>query len=250
MSSFIITIDLDWACEPAIEETLDFFEERGVYPTLFITHRSPRVEAGMKMLEVGLHPFFDPQSSHGSTIEETVAHVMNLPHNLPAYRCHRFGVCNESTQAMKDAGMKLSSNVCTDLEVIPPFRNRFGMLEVPVFMEDGGYLFQKHSLDIHQKLIDAASLPGMKVLLIHPMHFALNTPDFVYMKKIKRSMNRKEWNCMSKNTLNSLKWKGRGIRNLVIELLHLQHPIRGLRDLLEGQKVLHNPQKYLLESQN
>jgi len=184
-----------------------------------VTHRSPRVEASMKEIEVGLHPFFDPTSSHGATITDVVKHVMDLPHNLASFRCHRFAICNASRQAMSEAGMLISSNVCTDLEIIPPFRDRFGLLEVPIFLEDGGYLWRNHPLEIKQELIEIILGKGTKVITIHPMHFSLNTPHFFYMYDIKRSISRQDWNNMSKSALNKLRWKGRGIRDLLIELM-------------------------------
>ena len=223
-----VTLDLDWACEPAIEETLEFLQNMHISPTVFITHRSSAVEACMDRIEVGLHPYFDPHSSHGSTINQVVEHVMNLPHNLPAYRCHRFATCNASKQAMAEAGMLISSNVCTDLEIVPPFHDRFGLLEVPIFLEDGGYLWRKHPLAITENLLK----DGLKVILIHPMHFAINTPDFAYMYKIKQSMSRDQWNTMDKSILDQLRWKGRGIRNLLTELLQTAPQTFSFRSLL------------------
>ena len=142
----IVTIDLDWAPEPAIEETLNFLQNRGVIPTVFATHSSPRVEASIDEIEVGLHPFFHPDSSHGKTIEEVVDSVMALPHNVPAFRCHRYASCNESNRQMVEAGMKVASNVCTDLEIVPPFIDRLGLIQVPIYFEDGGYLWNCHPL--------------------------------------------------------------------------------------------------------
>lgn len=232
MNKAIITIDLDWACEAAIEETLDFFKNLNIFPTVFITHRSPRVESDMKDLEVGLHPYFSPDSSHGSTICEVADHVMSLPHNLPAFRCHRFAISNESKKAMMDAGMLISSNVCTDLEIMPPFKDRFGLLEVPIFLEDGGYLWRKHSLELNQNLINSVAGEGIKVILIHPMHFSLNTPHFSYMYDIKQSLSRNEWNNLTSKNLNKLRWNGRGIRDLMIDLLKLIPGFTSLRSLI------------------
>jgi hypothetical protein len=219
MNTLIVTLDLDWACEPAIEDTLDFLNKQNICPTIFATHRSQRVESAMKEIEVGLHPFFDPHSSHGSTIFEVVNHVLDLPHNLRAFRCHRFANCNSSRQAMAEAGMLISSNVCTDLEIISPFKDRFGLWEVPIFLEDGGYLWRKHPLEINQNLQQALSREGAKVVIIHPMHFSINSPDFSYMYQIKQSINREEWKTMTRSALNKLKWKGRGIRDFLVELL-------------------------------
>lgn len=221
MSSLVVTVDLDWACEAAIEETLDFLQNQKIATTVFTTHRSPIVEENMHQIEVGLHPFFSPDSSHGSTHAEVVKYVMDLPHNLAAFRCHRFEVSNTSKLAMAEAGMVISSNVCTDLEIIPPFHERLGLLEIPIFMEDGGYLWRKHPLEMYERLMQALMEPGDKILVIHPMHFCINTPVFDYMYKIKQSMTRLEWRNMTKKTLRELSWKGRGIRDLLMEVFQL-----------------------------
>ncbi|NGX38827.1 MAG: hypothetical protein KR126chlam1_00140 [Chlamydiae bacterium] len=221
MTKLVITLDLDWACEPAIEETLDYLHSLKITPTVFATHRSPSVESQIDKIEVGLHPYFDANSSQGATIEEVVNNVMQLPHNLPAFRCHRFALSNASKQAMYEAGMRISSNVCTDLETLPSFKDRFGFTEVPIFLEDGGYLWRKHPLQMTENFRTKLFAEGIKVLLIHPMHFAINTPEFSYMAKIKSSMTREEWINMTKKTLDTYRWKGRGIRDFLKELLQL-----------------------------
>lgn len=218
-NNLIVTIDLDWACEASIEETLDFLITRGIFPTVFATHRSPCVEGLMDKIEVGLHPFFGHNSSHGSTIAEVVSCVMDLPHNLNAFRCHRFANCNASRQAMAEAGMVISSNVCTDLEVVTPFKDRFGLLEVPIFLEDGGYLWRNHPLKISHEFEKSLTGKGNKVIIIHPMHFSLNTPNFAFMSNIKQSMDRDTWKSMTKSDLERLCWKRRGIKDFLIELV-------------------------------
>lgn len=228
----MFTIDIDWACEPAIEETLDYFEDLNIPLTIFTTHSSPRVEESINKQDIGLHPYFGSDSSHGSTIQEVIHYIMDIPHNLPAFRCHRFAVCNSSRQAMVEMGMKISSNVCTDLDIIRPFKERFGLIEVPIFFEDGGYLWRQHSLELTGSLRNSLVGPDLKVLLIHPMHFALNTPHFSYMYDIKQSVTREEWRNMTKSTLEKLRWKGRGIRNLIIEIIRLNIPASSFRSLL------------------
>ncbi|HMV70382.1 MAG TPA: hypothetical protein PKA64_26305, partial [Myxococcota bacterium] len=176
MRRLAVTVDLDWASEAAIEQLLEALDARGVPSTVFVTHRSPCVEAALGRVEVGLHPYFGVGSSHGDTVDEVVRHVLDLPHDLPAFRCHRFEVSNTSREALVAAGMQISSNVCTDLEVLPPFRERCGLIEVPIWLEDGGYLARGHALD-------ACTVPdGDAVVLVHPMHFAVNTPHFDFMR--------------------------------------------------------------------
>lgn len=219
MTRVAVTVDLDWACEPAIEETLDFLQGRGIPVTVFATHRSRRVEASLGEIEVGLHPYFAEDSSHGRTTEEIVRRVLELPHNLAAFRCHRFAASNETNEAMVRAGMRVCSNVCTDLEALPPFVERSGLLEVPISLEDGGYLLRKYPLEYHDRLEAAFTAAGTRVLVIHPMHFAVNTPHFGYMKEIKQSFSREAWNEMNRQTLDGVRWRGRGIRDFIEELL-------------------------------
>lgn len=232
--SIIVTVDLDWACESTIEETLAFLEDRKIVPTIFSTHNSPIIESVINKIEVGLHPYFNSNSSHGATISEIVKHVMDLPHNLAAFRCHRFAMCNSSKQAMFEAGMLISSNVCTDLEIITPFKDRFGFLEVPIFLEDGGYLWRKYPLEITQELRSRIENPGIKVIIIHPMHFALNTPNFSYMYDIKQSTSRNQWNNMTGKQLDQLRWKERGIRNLITDIIKLAPKFSNFGSLLKS----------------
>lgn len=234
MTELIVTIDVDWACESAIEQTLDFFYKKGIKPTIFSTHNSRIIEDLINDIEVGLHPYFAKDSSHGSTISEVVQHVMDLPHNIPAFRCHRFANCNLSNQAMLSAGMQISSNTCTDLEILPSFKNRFGLLELPIFMEDGGYLLRNHPLKISKDLKNKIRNKNIKAILIHPMHFVINTPNFKYMHDIKQSISRTEWNSLTAKKLSELSWQGRGIRNVITDIIGLSTKFSGLNELLNS----------------
>lgn len=216
-----VTVDLDWASDAAVAGLLDHLRREDIPVTVFATHASPCVAARFKHLEVGLHPHFGAGSSHGATVEEVVRSVMALPHNLPAFRCHRFASSNEIREGLASAGMRISSNVCADLDAVPPYRDRTGLLELPVFFEDGGYLYRGHPLNVAAPLAPALERVGPKIVLLHPMHFAINTPSFGYMREIKRSTTREAWAAMSPATLEALRFRGRGIRDLILDFLDL-----------------------------
>ncbi len=215
-----VTVDLDWACEAAIVELLEHLRGEEIPATVFVTHASPGVISRMNELEVGLHPHFGVDSSHGATMDEVVRSVIALPHNLPAFRCHRFAVSNQIRAAMVAAGMRVSSNVCTDLEVVAPFRERSGLLEIPIFLEDGGYLQRRHTLGSADGLTSLLGERGPKVILLHPMHFAINTPHFEYMADIKRSVTRPAWASMDAAVIKACRWRARGVRDFLVDLLH------------------------------
>jgi hypothetical protein len=217
MSNVCVTVDIDWASEAAIGKTLGYFEEREIKVTLFSTHDSPLVRTAADKHEVGLHPFFGSDSDHGTGVASVVKHILGLPHNIKAFRCHRFAVANESQEAMATAGMLACSNVCTDLCAPPPFIERNGMLEVPIFMEDGGYLRRRHSLEDLGTIKAGLAAHGTKVFVIHPMHFCLNSPDFGFMRGVKARLTRKEWNNLTSEELAEAAWRGRGIRDLLLD---------------------------------
>ena len=132
MTTACVTMDMDWASESAINFAIDYFEVRGIPLTLFTTHRSDQIKLACARHEVGLHPFFGSGSDHGDSVEAVIQAVQQLDHNISAFRCHRFATSNENMEELAAAGMKACSNVCTDLEVVTPFRNRYGLLEVPI----------------------------------------------------------------------------------------------------------------------
>lgn len=231
MNSLIFTIDIDWASEAAIEETLLFFSNHNIKPTVFNTHHSKTIERAISSVDIGLHPFFGYNSSHGKSIKEVVKFIMGLPHNINAFRCHRFGACNESKHAMLMSGMEIISNVCTNLELLSPFQDRSGLIEYPIFLEDGAYLWHKYPLEITRELEHKLTYSTPKVIVIHPMHLVLNTPNFDYMANIKNSSTREAWNTMNTRSLDDLKFKGRGVRDFIEDLIALSNQFSTLREL-------------------
>lgn len=229
MTSLIITCDLDWAPEYAITKTLEFIDDAGIKPTVFITHESKAVMRYKDKIDVALHPFFDVDSSHGNTIDKTIQTMQSMQYTVPGFRCHRFKSCNQSMQAMYSIGMRFSSNVCTDLHDVAPFVNRYGMIEFPVFFEDGGYLWRRHSLSYRQ-ISNRMNTDSKKIILVHPMHFILNSPNFEFMQHLKASYARDHWINMGKKELEKLRYQGYGIGDFVVDMLSKASSFDTLKD--------------------
>lgn len=85
----IITIDLDWAPDFAIDLAANRLVESQVRATWFVTHSSPavdRLKAHPDLFELGIHPNFLPGSSHGANQVEVLRHCLEL---VPSARCVR-----------------------------------------------------------------------------------------------------------------------------------------------------------------
>ena len=221
----LVTLDIDWASEYVIQYTVEKLKELEIPFTIFSTHNSPYLRSIIDDIEIGLHPFFHPSSSHGKTPEETLNNIFKIPYNIDAFRCHRFIRSNEISEMMKSKGMKCESNVCTNLETIRPFENRNGLLEIPVFCEDGSYLLNEHSFDFQSnsvnKFLTCRDNDELKSIIIHPMHFVVNTPNWKYMKQIKKKMTREQWNSFDANKLNEVRYEEEGISTFILKILNV-----------------------------
>lgn len=200
------TCDLDWASEYVISQMLEYFDKQDVHPTIFITHPSPCVMEYVRQgrIDIGLHPNFILPSSQGNSIDEIVAYCMNLWPEAKVFRCHRWYASNDIYDLLYQKGLRYDSNICSWMEVVAPFQHRSGMISIPVFFEDGAWLYHGMSLEFteHAALFEQ---PGLKVINIHPMHFVLNTPYFRYMRDIKDRLPRENWNSLNRNEILSLK---------------------------------------------
>ncbi|ATA90463.1 polysaccharide deacetylase WbmS family protein [Capnocytophaga stomatis] len=218
---FAFTIDLDWASEAVIEYALLPVLEDNIPLTIFSTHNSEWLisrSINNHNIELEIHPNFCLNSSHGSTYDEVFNYCNQLQTEKKGFRCHRYFEVNEINEYYKSEGYKYSSNICTDLHYIQPFYNRVGLLSIPLFMEDGGFLLQKHSLSL-ETILKRLPEKGTIVFLFHPMHLAFNSNNFHTMKNLKKSISIEEYQNISIETIKKNKNNFYGINHLLWELI-------------------------------
>ena len=177
----VITIDLDWAPDYMIEPMAAALIERGVRATWLVTHASPAVEALRErpdLFELGIHPNFQPGSSHGATPEEVIDHCMSL---VPSARCVRTHGLVQSTRLLHALGRR--EELCVDLSLYlhhcpstAPCRFAYRgarLLRLPHVWEDD---FEMECADASWRLEPILRLDGLKILDFHPVHVFLNCP--------------------------------------------------------------------------
>lgn len=236
-SALCFTMDIDWASESAIRYAVSYFLEAGIPLTVFCTHKSAYLNEliGNGQIDAGIHPNFVQPSSQGETEDEIIRFCLNVVPETKVFRCHRWYAVNDIYEKLYAQGFRYESNICTLLDPVRPFLHRSGMISFPVFFEDGAYLY--HKLSLHFEEVQARfTVPGLKVVNVHPMHFALNTPYFSYMREIKDHVSREDWNRMSETELQALRFQGRGIADFTRELVNhavLQKQVVSLKDAYE-----------------
>lgn len=210
------TMDIDWASEYAIQCAIAIFREAGLPVTTFLTHKSAEIDRALAAGEIkcGIHPNFMPDSSQGDTYQKVVDFCFDLLPQARLCRAHRYYEVNDTMELLTKKGIVAESNICTLLDVVPPFLHRSNIISFPIFWEDGAYLYNYEGFN-YTEFWEKLNTPGLKVLNIHPMHIMLNTPYFKYTREIKDSLSREEWNNLDKNSIECIAWKGEGITSFI-----------------------------------
>ena len=214
----VITSDVDFVSDDVLMEAYKGLEK--IPMTIFQTHHSKYLEKSFKEnnWEAEIHPNFCEGSTQGKTVAEVISFMSSIPSRNIGYRCHRYYTVNEIEEYYVEAGFKYISNVCTDLELIHPFVMRSGLVQYPIFMEDGGYL-KYHGVPKATDIIKKMQEEGIYVFNFHPIHLALNSKDFYYVRKIKDSLSIAEYNNIDLKNITRLRNNGYGIRTFLNELL-------------------------------
>jgi SAM-dependent methyltransferase len=176
------TTDLDWASEEAIEVTFDLFEEHAIPVTPFVTHDSPAVRRrfGERPSQVGLHPDFSVQSSHGANENEVFDTVQALWPSARGFRCHGYVDSSNLGVLARDRGLRWDSNIPLFMQPgLGPLEHFSGLVRFPSWWDDDAHLGKGYPATL-ESLSSHLETPGLKVLNVHPTHVALNTPTLDY----------------------------------------------------------------------
>ena len=182
-SPLCFTTDIEWAPEWAIRDLFTLADEHGVPLTPFLTHRSEYLASrfGMRDVvsrdDVGLHPNFLPDSTHGATVDEVIATTKALWPSAVSFRSHCFYDDTRMLRNMAENGFRYDSNLFAFLQpMLAPLRTVAGTVRLPVFWEDDVHSGNQLSWD-GSALRSAFETPGLKIVNVHPLRVALNVPD-------------------------------------------------------------------------
>lgn len=213
---FIFTVDIDWASDDVINESLNIFTTNEIPITIFSTHNTNVLSM---YNDIQIHPNFCNDSSHGNSIKEVISFCKTLKSNFKGFRSHRYSTSNDIVEEVIKLGCEYSSNICTNLIYIPPFITRNNMIEFPVFFEDGGFLLQNKNIDF-SKIKNKLPSSGYLVFNFHPMHIVFNSNAFNFMRNLKDSISRSDYQNINSMIIKDKKCCGYGIYSLLSDLIN------------------------------
>ena len=213
---FVLTSDVDWASDPCIADLADHARRRAIRPVFMATGASAILDQlrSAKQAEVGWHPNFNPGSTHGTDIRSVVDHVSGLFPGATTFRSHSFSDSTHIMDAMRSRGIRYDSNICLHLqEGLVPLRHFSGVLRFPVFWEDDVHWVQGGSWAVDDYLEKFLS-PGLKILNVHPINFALNVPGADFYRTVRGAAP-----TLTAGEIERRRFAGPGTRTFVLDLL-------------------------------
>lgn len=221
MPVYVFTTDIDWASEDVLSLFFEKLKRFDFKIDTFVTHDSDIINKNEKKGRVIKHPHpnFCLPSSHGKSEDEIVEYILKLAPYSKGLRMHRFGTNSGIEHKFKEKfGFRYISNCINLLQKnIIPFVTESGMISLPIFFEDGTHLYQKMSLDF-KNFESKFSSNGLKIISFHPIDFVLNSSSYEYMRLVRDSITREEYNIMTTEMINKLKNHSNGISDFIFQI--------------------------------
>lgn len=173
----ILTIDLDWADDCAINYVNEILTKYNVRSTFFITHDSLAVSKLLKnnLFDFGLHPNFQEDSTQGKSVEEVMRYLKDITASK-IVRMHRlYQHTSLFENLVKDHNMEVDLSLfLPDMDHICPFEfvfNNTHILRIPYYWEDDIEIrhLKRFKLDCYN--LQGA---GLKIFNFHPVHIYNN----------------------------------------------------------------------------
>ncbi|KOA21032.1 hypothetical protein CLHOM_06200 [Clostridium homopropionicum DSM 5847] len=189
-NTIYITLDVDWACDEVLKETIKLFNKEDVSATFFITHQTDLITELRKnsKIELGIHPNFN-QISGITDMENSIIYLKTIVQEAKSVRTHSLMQSSNILDLYQKQGLKYETNTYIPLRsniLLKPYYHWNGILRIPFFWED-----DVHCLDIENgdekdwdvnRFID---YDGIKVFNFHPIHLFLNTENLQRYRKAK-----------------------------------------------------------------
>jgi len=181
----ILTIDVDWAPEEMIEDTLLVLEEYKVKATFFCTHKSPLL-LNQKEHELGIHPNFIPliEGNSKKTKEQIVDELLDIYPDAKGVRAHGLVQSSGIMQLYIDKGLKYDSNILLPYQQIDKYvYDEFKNFKRNVYnWSDDVHMLYK--VDDFSKICINES--GKNIIAFHPFHIFANTQTMAKYSELKK----------------------------------------------------------------
>ena len=177
MNTFV-TMDMDWACDGVLADTIDLVDSLGIPVTMFVTHDTPMLKRLREdpLFTLGIHPNFLPHlgGQSAKSYRETIEDLMKIVPEAKVIRCHAIIDATPILVTAKELGFEADYNLFIPFSsgiTLKPFRHFSGITRYPYFYEDDAWALEDGAASPEAHL----AADGLKIFNFHPIHLYLNT---------------------------------------------------------------------------
>lgn len=227
--SWFLTIDVDWAPDETMADTLELIQSYNVASTWMITHDSPMLDElrSAPNVELGIHPNFngllEGQDTRGfSNAKSVIEDLVVLVPEARAVRSHSVAQSSRLLDLCVESGLTHdvnmfipsgSGNICS------PWQSWNGMTRVPYVWEDDVWCLYEGTEQPEISPSDiVTNRPGIVVINFHPNHVYLNTESLDRSESVRNFHKNAE-------ELHKHRYEGYGTRDRLIDLLQLNSDV-------------------------
>ena len=173
------SLDIDWAPEEVIQDSLELFELYKIKCTLFSTHDSKVIRTSNKdLFEVGIHPNFNNLinglTKEGESATKIIKDLMEIYPEAKGVRSHSMTQSSRLLSLFKENGLEYDSNQFLPYNwEIKPYECWTGIKRIPYNWEDDVHFAYKKKFNFFfNRIFDVNK---NFIFDFHPIHIYLNT---------------------------------------------------------------------------
>ena len=212
-----LTVDIDWAHDEIIEDTIQLVESAGVPATWFMTHQTSKIDRlrANTQFQIGVHPNFnfllDGSSTNQRSAGEVLKSILDIVPDAKILRSHSLMQSERLIDLFIKHGITHMSNNFTPMNrhsQIVPWNLWNSFTVVPHCWQD--------NVSLKMELLFPGSVDSVRQLIVydfHPIHVFLNSENLERYEST-RHLHQKP------DELIKYRFDGEGIRTKLISLLN------------------------------
>ncbi len=187
-----LTIDVDWAHDKVLADTINLVEYYDVSATWFITHDTPllsRLRENPNQ-ELGIHPNFNKllagDKSNGNNEREIVERLQTIVPEACCVRSHSMMQSGPLLELFSEVGLTHDANhfiPASSKMPLKPWRLWNGITKIPYDWEDDLHCLYQQQEWGEPAVNKILNQPGMHVFDFHPIHIFLNTTTIAHYEE-------------------------------------------------------------------
>ena len=177
-----VTMDMDWANDGVLADTVSLVEALNIPVCFFVTNDTPMLETlrSHPLFTLGIHPNFLPQlnGQTNKSWRETLEEMHTLVPEAQVIRCHSLVDATPVLMAAKELGFRADMNLFIPFSSgisLQPFTHFSGLKRLPFFFEDDAWTLEPDRPSVEAHILRKGT--DLRIFNFHPIHLYLNTEN-------------------------------------------------------------------------